>query len=120
MGVVGGAAGGLAAGLGTARVATPADLLVVELQVFQTLRQGQFLLDGHAQQGVEGLLLILCCSQLPLHLVQLRDVLVTATRRRDQEKQKLSFLSMFALTNSGVNDTKTEKTETDKSAPPSS
>lgn len=84
MGVVGGAAGGLTAGFGPARVASPAGLLMVELQVFQTLSQGQFLLDSHPQQGIEGLLLILRCSQLPLHLIQLSDILVTTTRETEK------------------------------------
>lgn len=56
--------------------ATPG-LLVVELQVLQSLRQGQLLLDGHAQQRVQRLLLVLRRRQLPLHVVQLRHVLVT-------------------------------------------
>lgn len=89
VGVVGGAGGGgLAAGLGPARVASPAGLLVVELQIFQTLSQGQFLLDGHPQKGVQGLLLILRCSQLPLHLIQLSDVLVTTAREADTHREK--------------------------------
>ncbi len=87
VGVVGGAAGGLAAGLGPARVSS-SGLLVVELEVFQTLSQGQFLLDSHAQQGVEGLLLILRCSQLPLHLIQLSDILVTTARERERERER--------------------------------
>lgn len=60
-------------GLGTA----PPGLLVVQLQQLQPLGQRQLLLDGHAQQGVERLLLILGGRQLPLHLVQLCDVFVT-------------------------------------------
>lgn len=69
---------GLAAGLGPVGAASAPGLLVVELQVFQALGQGQLLLDGHAQQGVEGLLLVLGRRQLSLHLVQLGDVLVAA------------------------------------------
>lgn len=41
-----GASGGLAARLGAA---SSPGLLVVELQVFQTLRESQLLLDGHSQ-----------------------------------------------------------------------
>lgn len=85
MRAVGGASGGLAARLGAAGVASSAYLLVVELEVFQPLRESQLLLDGHSQQRVEGLLLILCRSQLPLHLFQLSDVLVT-TAGREGEK----------------------------------
>ena len=65
-------------GGGTDAGGRAAGLLVLELQVLQPLREGQLLLDGHAQQGVEGLLLVLGRRQLPLHGVQLRDVLVTA------------------------------------------
>ena len=57
-------------------------LLMVELQILQALRQGQFLLDSHAQQRVQGLLLILCSSQLPLHVVQLGHVLVTPEKKK--------------------------------------
>lgn len=57
-------------------------LLVVELQILQALRQGQFLLDSHAQQRVQGLLLIFCSSQLPLHIVQLDHVLVTPETKK--------------------------------------
>lgn len=84
----GGAAGGLAAGLGPAGAASPAGLLVVELQVFQALSQGQFLLDGHPQQGVEGLLLVLCCGQLPLHLLQLSDILVATAGESETERRR--------------------------------
>lgn len=72
------AAGGLGAGSGSAGGAAAAGLLVVELQVLQALRQCQLLLDGHPQQRVEGLLLVLGGGQLPLHLIQLGDVLVAA------------------------------------------
>lgn len=86
MRAVGGASGGLAAGLGAAGVATSAGLLVVELEIFQTLRESQLLLDGHSQQGVEGLLLILCCSQLSLHLFQLCDILVATAGGQEIKK----------------------------------
>lgn len=63
-------------------------LLVVELQILQALRQGQFLLDSHAQQRVQGLLLVLCSSQLPLHVVQLGHVLVTPETKWGEAKAK--------------------------------
>lgn len=85
MRAAGGASGGLAAGLGAAGVASSAGLLVVELQVFQTLRQSQLLLDGHPQQRVEGLLLVLCRSQLSLHLLQLHDVLITTAGGQEKK-----------------------------------
>lgn len=59
-------------------------LLLIEGQVLEALRERQLLLDGHAQEGVQGLLLVLGCSQLPLHLIQLCDVLVTSA---DVQKQ---------------------------------
>lgn len=59
-------------------------LFMVKLQILQALCQGQFLLDGHAQQRVQGLLLILCSSQLPLHVIQLGHVLVTPETKRGQ------------------------------------
>lgn len=86
MRAVGGAAEGLAARLGAARVASSADLLVVELEVFQPLCESQLLLDGHSQQRVESLLLILCRGQLSLHLFQLSDVLVTTAGREGGKK----------------------------------
>lgn len=64
-------------------------LLVVELQILQALRQGQFLLDSHAQERVQGLLLVLCSSQLPLHVVQLGHVLVTPETDRRGKGQTL-------------------------------
>lgn len=64
-------------GLGGGLVAASAGLLVVQLQQLQTLGERQLLLDGHAQQGVKSLLLVLRGCQLPLHLIQLCDVLVT-------------------------------------------
>lgn len=72
------------------RGAVAPHLLVVELQVLQALRQGQFLLDGHAQQRVQGLLLVLGRRQLPLHVVQLRHVLVTpdAEKKKIEEKKR--------------------------------
>lgn len=62
-------------------------LLVVKLQVLQALRQGQFLLDGHTQQRIQGLLLVLSSSQLPLHVIQLGHVLVTPERKRGGENK---------------------------------
>lgn len=59
--------------------ASPALLFVVELEVLEALRERQFLLDGHAQQRVQRLLLVLSGRQLPLHVVQLDHVLVTST-----------------------------------------
>lgn len=73
-----------AAGPSPAAGASSARLLVVELQVLQALCQGQLLLDGHPQQRVECLLLILCRSQLPLHVIQLGDILITAAREKKQ------------------------------------
>ena len=69
--------GAPAAALDPAGGAPAPGLLVVELQVFEALRERQLLLDGHAQQGVQGLLLVLGCRQLALHGVQLGDILVT-------------------------------------------
>lgn len=89
MRAVGSASGGLAAGLGAAGVASSARLLMIELEVFQTLRESQLLLDGHSQQGVEGLLLILCRSQLPLHLFQLCDILITTAGRQVKNNGKM-------------------------------
>lgn len=86
MRAVGGASGGLAASLGAPGVASSAGLLMVKLEVFQTLRESQLLLDGHSQQGVEGLLLILCRSQLSLHLLQLRDILIATASRQEKIK----------------------------------
>lgn len=71
------------------RSAVATCLLVVKLQIFQALRQGQFLLYGHAQQRVQGLLLILCRSQLSLHVVQLGHVLVTPETEREDKGQTL-------------------------------
>lgn len=59
---------------------SPALLLVVELQVLEALRECEFLLDGHAQQRVQRLLLILSGRQLSLHVVQLSHVLITSTK----------------------------------------
>lgn len=64
-------------------------LLVVKLQILQALCQGQFLLDGHTQQRVQGFLFILCRSQLPLHVVQLCHVLVTPETEREGKGQTL-------------------------------
>lgn len=54
-----------------------AALLLIKGQVLQALGEGQFLLDRHAQERVQSLLLILGCIQLPLHFVQLGHILVT-------------------------------------------
>lgn len=105
VGVVGCAAGGPAARLSAACVASPAGLLVIKLQVFQTLSQGQLLLDSHPQQRVEGLLFILCSSQLPLHFLQLGNIFVTTARdtihkdieRKKQNKTLESDMHLFAL-----------------------
>lgn len=82
--------GGL--GLRGGLAAAPAGLLVVQLQQLQPLGERQFLLDGHAQQRVQGLLLIFCGRQLPLHLIQLCDVLITSVetaqlKGSDKERQ---------------------------------
>lgn len=68
-------------------------LLVVKLQILQALRQGQFLLDGHAQQRVQGLLFILCSSQLPLHVIQLGHVLVAPETKRGGKGQTLKDIA---------------------------
>lgn len=36
-------------------------LFLVKLQILQPLSKCQFLLDGHAEEGVQRLFLILCC-----------------------------------------------------------
>lgn len=72
--------GGAALDLGHFGAAAAVGLLLVELQVLQPLGQGQFLLDGHAEERVERLLLVLCRRQLPLHLIQLGDVLITSSQ----------------------------------------
>lgn len=61
-------------------------LFMVKLKILQTLGQGQFLLDSHTEEGVQGLLLILCCCKLPLHLIQLRDILIASTQRQRLRK----------------------------------
>ena len=63
-------------------LASAVSLLVVKLQVLQALRECQLLLDGHAQQRVQRLLLILRRRQLPLHLIQLGHVLITPEKNR--------------------------------------
>lgn len=63
-------------------------LLLVKLQILQPLGQGQFLLDGHAEEGVQRLLLILCCRQLPLHLIQLGNVLIASSHREIKVKRE--------------------------------
>lgn len=67
--------------LGHFSAAAAVGLLVVKLQILQALGQGQFLLDGHTEEGVQRLLLILGCRQLPLHLIQLGDILITSAQR---------------------------------------
>lgn len=74
-----GAAGGSD---GLAAAPSRAGSRVRGLQLLQSLGQAQFLLDGHAQQRVQGLLLVLGGRELPLHLVQLGHVLVTPAGRR--------------------------------------
>ncbi len=70
-------------GLGAAVGSAAAGLVGVELQILQALGERQLLLDGHTEEGVQRLLLILRSSQLPLHLIQLSHVLVTAEKQRD-------------------------------------
>ena len=76
--------GGQLLGPGAPRAAVEAVGRAGGLQVLQPLGEGQLLLDGHAQQRVEGLLLVLGRRQLPLHLVQLGDVLVTPGRHEGE------------------------------------
>lgn len=87
MRVVGGGGGGLAACFSTACVASPTGLLVIKLQIFQALRQGELLLDSHSQQRVKGFLLVLCCGQLSLHLIQLGNILITTAGETQAEKK---------------------------------
>lgn len=47
--------------LGHFSAAATVGLFLVELQILQPLSKRQFLLDGHAEEGVECLLLILRC-----------------------------------------------------------
>lgn len=61
---------------------------MIEGQILQALGEGQFLLDGHAQEGVQSLLLILGCSQLSLHLVQLGHILVTPEEIRKENQNE--------------------------------
>lgn len=61
-------------------------LLLVKLQILQALGQSQLLLDGHAEEGVQRLFLILRCRQLPLHLVQLCDVLVASLQEENSDQ----------------------------------
>ena len=51
---------------------------VVHLEIFELLRQRQFLFDGHAQQGIQRLLFFFGSVNLTLKFVQLCDVLVAA------------------------------------------
>lgn len=87
-----GGAGGLAACFSTACVASPTGLLVIKLQIFQALRQGELLLDSHSQQRVKGFLLVLCCGQLSLHLIQLGNILITTAGETQAEKKKVRFV----------------------------
>lgn len=87
-----GGAGGLAACFSTACVASPTGLLVIKLQIFQALCQGELLLDSHSQQRVKGLLLVLCCGQLSLHLIQLGNILITTAGETQEEKTVMSDL----------------------------
>lgn len=82
-----GGAGGLAACFSTACVASPTGLLMIKLQIFQALRQGELLLDSHSQQRVKGFLLVLCCGQLSLHLIQLGNILITTAGETQAEKK---------------------------------
>lgn len=88
-----GGAGGLAACFSTACVASPTGLLVIKLQIFQALRQGELLLDSHSQQRVKGFLLVLCCGQLSLHLIQLGNILITTAGETQAEKKKSQICS---------------------------
>lgn len=87
-----GGAGGLAASFSTACVASPTGLLVIKLQIFQALRQGKLLLDSHSQQRVKSFLLVLCCGQLSLHLIQLGNILITTAGGTQAEKTVMSDL----------------------------
>lgn len=88
--------GGAALNLGHFGAAAAVGLLLVELQVLQPLGQGQFLLDGHAEERVERLLLVLCRRQLPLHLIQLGDVLIASSQRgRGGEGQQSEEMEIF-------------------------
>ena len=92
--VVVGGSSALGGGLPPASRAAAPGLLVVELQVLQALGQGQLLLDGHAEERVQGLLLVLGGGQLALHVVQLGDVLVAAAgekKRMKEWKEKMSW-----------------------------
>lgn len=73
--------GGAGLHTGHPALAGAVGLLLIKGQILQALGEGQFLLDGHSQEGVERLLLVLGCSQLPLHLVQLGYILVTPKER---------------------------------------
>lgn len=73
-------------GLCFARGVVAALLLMIKLQVLQALGQGQLLLDGHTQQRVQGLLLILSSEQLPLHVIQLGHILITPDGKREGGK----------------------------------
>lgn len=87
-----GGAGGLAASFSTACVASPTGLLMIKLKIFQALCQGELLLDSHSQQRVKGFLLVLCCGQLSLHLIQLGNILITTAGETQAEKTVMSDL----------------------------
>lgn len=70
-----------ALGFGSRFCAHPFGLLMVQLQVLQALGQCQFLLDCHPKQGVQSLLLIFSCCELPLHFIQLCDIFVTSAMK---------------------------------------
>lgn len=76
--------------LGHFSAAATVGLLVVKLQILQALGQGQFLLDGHTEEGVQRLFLILRGRQLPLHLIQLGNILITSTEREIKGQQGFS------------------------------
>jgi len=99
--------GRVASNPGHFRAAAPVSLLVVKLQILQPLGQGQFLLYGHTQEGVQSLFLVLCFPQLPLHLIQLNNVLITSTEReREREREtevrredtQIQSVSIYVLT----------------------
>lgn len=78
--------GGAAFYLGHFGAAAAVGLLLVKLQILQALGQGQFLLDGHTEEGVQRLFLVLRCCQLPLHLIQLGDVLVASLQGENSDQ----------------------------------
>jgi len=58
---------------------------LIESQILQALGERQFLLDGHPEEGVQGLLLVFGRNHLPLHLIQLGDILVTPEESEVQQ-----------------------------------